>query len=139
MQVATVRGGKPWSCTVYYVTDDKLNLYWVSLPTRRHSREITDDSRCAISIPVVHEKGQKVIGIQAEGTAKIIENSSAIKPIAKKYAAVFGLDEKWAGKFAGLETQHRLYKFTPDKYVLFDEQNFPDSPRKEIDPRSQQG
>ena len=134
MQLATVSNGQPWSCIVYYVTDDELNLYWASIPSRRHSQEIKDCDSVSISIAVKHEKGQKVVGIQAEGTARVVENHDEIKPIAKKYASEFGRDGQWPEDFSALKTEHRLYKFTPKKLVLFDEQNFPHDPRQEITP-----
>lgn len=132
MQLATVGGGKPWSCTVYYLADEQLNLYWASIPSRRHSREIADCPDVAIAIVIQGEQDQKVIGIQAEGTTEKIENPSDIRPIAKKYAAAFGRDKQWVDDFSRLKTEHRLYKFTPKTYVLFDDEHFPDDPRQEI-------
>jgi uncharacterized protein YhbP (UPF0306 family) len=132
MQLATVGGGKPWSCTVYYVADDALNLYWASIPSRRHSREIADCPDASIAIAVRGEKGGKVIGIQAEGTAEMVENTGDIQPIAQKYAAAFGRDKQWSDDFSRLKTEHRLYKFTPKNYVLFDDEHFPDDSRQEI-------
>lgn len=131
MQLATVSGDQPWVCTVYYVYDDELNLYWASLPSRRHSQEIASHSKVAAAIPVKHVKGEKVIGIQVQGDAAIIELSDAIKPIAEKYAQKFGRDDKWLKEFANLETDHRLYKLTPELFVLFDEVNFPHNTRVE--------
>lgn len=132
MQLATVKNGKPWSCSVYYLADDDLNLYWASIPSRRHSLEIADCPNVSVAISIEHEKGQKVIGIQGEGTAEIADNPNSIKPVAARYAEVFGRDKQWVEDFSSLKTEHRLYKFTPKSYVLFDEQNFPDNPRQEL-------
>lgn len=134
MQLATLRDGKPWSCIVYYVADDRLNLYWASLPSRRHSQEIADYAQCAVSVPVQHQKDQKVVGIQAEGTAEIVEDPSKIKPIAQKYSSAFSMNDRWVEDFSNLKTKHRLYRFEPKQYVIFDEENFAGQPRQVITP-----
>jgi hypothetical protein len=77
---------------------------------------------------------KKVIGIQAEGTVRMIEEESEIRTIAGKYARAFGRDKQWVEDFSKLKTGHRLYKFTPKQFVLFDEQNFPADPRQELNP-----
>lgn len=74
MQVASVRGDQPWICTVYFVADDTQNLYWLSLPERRHSQEIAAHTKVAIAVPVKFDT-QPVIGLQAEGTAEIVRDA----------------------------------------------------------------
>ena len=37
MHLATVSGGKPWVCSVWFAADEDMNLYWFSAVTRRHS------------------------------------------------------------------------------------------------------
>lgn len=127
MQVATVADDQPWCCTVYFVADDDQNLYWASLPTRRHSQEIKQHSKVAIAIPVKFVKGEPVAGIQMSGTAEELLPSEDIRPVAKQYAAKFARDEVWIEHFVAGGTQHRLYKFTPNTIALFDEVNFPDN------------
>lgn len=132
MQLATIHAGKPWSCTVYYVADNSLNLYWASIPSRRHSKDIANCDDVSISVPVEYNKDKNVIGIQAEGKARMLTETRDISPIASLYADKFGRNQQWARDFSELKTEHRLYRFTPLSYVLFDEQNFTIDPRKEI-------
>jgi uncharacterized protein YhbP (UPF0306 family) len=132
MQLATVADGQPWCCTVYYVVDDELNLYWASLPTRRHSQEIAQHNKVAAAIPVKFINGEKVVGIQVEGTAEQVEPTPDIKKIAEKYATKFKRDGQWIDNFVAGKTEHRLYKLVPASFVLFDEQNFPGNPRIDI-------
>lgn len=131
MQLATVADGQPWCCTVYYVVDDAYNLYWASLPTRRHSREIAEHPRVAAAIPVKFVKGEPVAGIQISGTAEQLTPSENIRTMAKRYAEKFNRDAAWIEDFVTGKTEHRLYKITPDSFVLFDESNFPETPRQE--------
>lgn len=129
MQLATCVDGRPWCCTVYYVHDADRNLYWASLPTRRHSQEIAKNPSVAVAIPIQHAKAEKVVGIQIEGTAELLEPSEANRTIVEAYAARFGRDKQWIDDFTAGKNQHQLYKFTPKSFVLFDDVNFPGSPR----------
>jgi uncharacterized protein YhbP (UPF0306 family) len=132
MQLATVADGQPWICTVYYMTDDDYNLYWASLPTRRHSQEVASHPQVAVAIPVKFVKGEKVAGLQIEGRAETLPPSPALRPLAERYAAKFHRDVAWTEDFVTGRTAHRLYKLTPARFVLFDESNFPANPRHEL-------
>lgn len=133
MQLATVREGQPWCCTVYFVTDDEFNLYWASLPSRRHSQEVKKHPKVAVAIPVKFVKGEPVAGIQIAGIAEELPPSPDIRTITERYAAKFNRDTTWTEDFVAGKTEHRLYKLTPASYVLFDESNFPETPRQEFD------
>ncbi len=132
MQLATVNGDQPWCCTVYFVADDKLNLYWASLPSRRHSQEIAGHGKVAAAIPVKFVNGEKVGGIQVDGKAAEVPASEAIRPITEQYAAKFGRDAAWVDDFTAGRTEHRLYKLTPATIVIFDEENFAGDPRQPV-------
>jgi uncharacterized protein YhbP (UPF0306 family) len=132
MQLATVHDGQPWVCTVYFVADEDFNLYWASLPTRRHSLEITNDSHAAVAIAVKHVKGEPVVGIQMSGTAEQLQPSINHQAIVKSYATRFNRDDQWIEDFTEGNTEHRLYKFTPASIFLFDEVYFPGGSRQQI-------
>jgi uncharacterized protein YhbP (UPF0306 family) len=134
MQLATVADGQPWCCTVYYVHDADYNLYWASLPTRRHSQEIAAHPKVAAAIAIKHVKGEKVVGIQVAGTAEMLEPSPTIEPLALAYAEKFGRDETWVADFVAGQTEHRLYKLTSAEIVIFDEVNFPHNTRLQVLP-----
>ena len=129
MQLATSINGSPWCCTVYYVHDEQRNLYWASLPSRRHSQEIEKNPQVAVAIPIRHTNGEKVVGIQAEGIAEMLKPNEANRPIVEAYAEKFRRDTTWINDFTAGNNQHQLYKFSPKNFVLFDDVNFPDNPR----------
>ena len=133
MQIATSDNGQPWVCTVYYVEDDKQNLYWLSLPTRRHSQEIASSSKIAVAIPVKFDKNP-IIGIQADGVAEVIDDAAIVSKIMQKYTAKYQTGKDFYDNFIAGKNQHRLYKFTPSKYFLFDEVNFSDGEKHEWAP-----
>lgn len=132
MQLATVAGDQPWICTVYYVYDDEHNFYWASLPTRRHSHEIAANPKVAAAIKVKGVISEKVIGIQIEGGAVMLEPPLIDRSIVEKYATKFKRDEQWIDDFVSGNTEHRLYKLTPDSIVLFDEEHFPEKPQQKL-------
>lgn len=129
MQLATTVDGKPWCCTVYYVTDADHNLYWLSLPSRRHSQEIKANPNVAAAIAVKFVNGEKVVGIQIEGTARALDASEADESIIRDYASKFKRDDQWVENYMNGKTNHTLYKLSPGSIVLFDEVNFADNSR----------
>jgi uncharacterized protein YhbP (UPF0306 family) len=132
MQLATTAGNKPWICTVYYVHDEDRNLYWASLPSRRHSRELAQNPKVAAAIAYKGVIGEKVIGIQVEGSARELELPLADRAMVERYAAKFSRDQQWIEDFVAGKTGHRFYKLTPASMVLFDEEHFPDDPQQEL-------
>ncbi len=131
MQLATVAGNQPWISTVYFVADERMNLYWLSWPSRRHSLEISQNNKAAIAIAI--KLDQPVIGLQAEGTVSIVEDSEEVAKVMKLYTAKYGSGQKFYKNFITNRNQHNMYKFIAKKFVLFDEVNFPDDSPLEIE------
>lgn len=50
MQLATSLDNQPWVCNVWFAADTKLNIYWFSSITRRHSDEVTKNQKVAGAI-----------------------------------------------------------------------------------------
>lgn len=132
MQLATFSSDQPWICNLYYVVDDNFNLYWLSLKSRRHSQEILKQKKVAAAIPVNFDIGEKVVGLQIQGIAERIKSNNDSRNIADLYAKKFLRTNKWVDDFCNNQTDHKLYKLTPELFVLFDEINFPNQPRQEF-------
>ena len=124
MQLATVRAGAPWICTVYFVADEQMNCYWLSYPTRRHSRELRDDKRAAVAIPVKYDN-PPIIGMQFEGIAAAVKDPDEVRIVMERYVAKYGHGKDFHKKFEEGTNQHVLYRSTPTAGQLFDEVNFP--------------
>ncbi|HUD05416.1 MAG TPA: pyridoxamine 5'-phosphate oxidase family protein [Candidatus Saccharimonadales bacterium] len=79
MTVATVKAqGKPWVTPVFYVHDDKYNLYWVSYKESEHSKNIRNCPDVSIVIygPVPPENNVDAVYIEA--TATQLENDNEV-------------------------------------------------------------
>lgn len=133
LQIATSAGDQPWCCTVYYASDEDLNLYWISKSDTRHSKEIQQNSKVAGAIPIKYDN-LIVIGVQFEGRAVMIEDPQVIKDKVKLYADKFSRGEDWYQDFLKGSNVHKLYKIEPKSFVVFDRVNFPDNDRQEWKP-----
>ena len=131
LQVATARDNQPWACTVYFAFDEKLNLYWISKLSRRHSEEIRNNEKVAGTVVLPHTPGDKVRGIQFQGIAKELMDKDEATAGMKYYAERYGMKPERVKAILDGSDGHVCYKITPNIYVLFDEVNFPDDPRQE--------
>ena len=130
MSVATVFGDQPWIFTAYYVSDENLNLYWISTPDTRHSKEIYKHKKVAAAIPIKFTD-LTVVGMQIEGDAILVEARDEIKRVIRLYTDKNNRGEKWHEDFIAGKNEHELYRIKPRLFVLYDRETFPEDPRKE--------
>lgn len=127
MQIATVRDGRPWIATVYFVVDETLNLYWLSWPERRHSQEIAAHAQVAAAI-VTHAE-QPVVGMQCEGQAHIVTDTSEVQTVMELYTRKYGQGDRFAHHHQAGTNHHEMYRLAPRSMSLFDEARYAtDSP-----------
>lgn len=135
MTLATCDKDKPWAATVWFIFDDKLNLYFISQKQRRHSLELKRNPKIAGTIVFPHEIfGVKVRGIQFEGEAyeaSALELPNAYTLFAKRFPKVKENIKSVMDIIKNI-TRVRFYKIVPSRIVLYDEVNFPDNPRQEL-------
>jgi uncharacterized protein YhbP (UPF0306 family) len=116
---------------VYFVCDKALNLYWLSLPTTRHSQEIMMDSRVAVAVAL--RLDHPVAGVQAEGSVELVEHARTIKGVMEKYIAKYDTGHNYYDNFVQGKEKHRMYRFAPSRIQLFDEVNFPPNTPQHIE------
>ena len=115
-------GGSPWATPVWFATDDARNLYWVSSPETRHSRNIAARPQIGIAI---------FDSTQAPGTGKGIYLSAVAAPVSKDELEAGIAIFTEAGLAVGLSAwsvddvqppaKHRLYRATAvERFVLDD-------------------
>lgn len=119
LQLATARGVQPWVCTVYYVADAENNLYWLSYPTRRHSQELAQNPKAAVTVVV--KPDLPVIGVQAEGGVSIVKDQTTVKQVMGLYIVKYNEGQKFYDNFLKGINKHQMYCFTPQRFVIFDE------------------
>ncbi len=130
LQVATSANDQPWVCTVHFTFDVELNLYWMSLPERRHSLEIKSNPKIAGVIVHPHKITDVSRGIQLQGMAHEIVDTEELETTFPYYGKRFNCMGSLPRLING-KNKHRLYRLKPSLYVLFDEVNFLNNPRQE--------
>lgn len=118
MSLATAQNNRPWVCEVHFAFDNDLNLYFRSLPTRRHSQEIAGNPRVAGNIITQHELGQYPRGVYFEGTARRLE------PGPEQETAFRCIQERLQADDAILEEAkrpdgHQFYKTEVERFYVF--------------------
>ena len=129
MQLATEHRGQPWICTVYFVLHAG-NFYWLSYPERRHSVESSENPDAAVAIAI--KTDLPVIGMQSEGSVTAVEELTEIETVLPLYVEKYGSGRQFVQRYKRGENHHVLYRFTPRRTVLFDEQNHPENPQREF-------
>jgi uncharacterized protein YhbP (UPF0306 family) len=118
MSLATVSDNKPWVCEVHFTYDDKLNLYYRSLKSRRHSQEIAKNPNVAGNIVKQHELNEYPHAIYFEGTAEIMEDYDEIDKIFPYFVKRLNPAED-AIEDSKKEDGHKFYKITVVNWYAF--------------------
>jgi uncharacterized protein YhbP (UPF0306 family) len=119
MSLATCHNGKPWVCEVHFAYDENLTLYFMSLASRRHSKEIKNNKFVSGNIVEQHVIGQAPRGVYFEGEAELLSRVTEKDPAYIVYSKRFGLD-KSVLEDAKKGDGHKFYKIKVKKYYVFD-------------------
>ena len=133
MQLATSSNDQPWVCNLHFFSDENLSMYWLSTPQRRHSEEIAKNPKVSAALKV-HENTPRedyVIGISFEGMASVVEERKLKQQLATGYGKKLGISDKFLSEVLSGENPHQFYCLKPSRIVLFDNKNFPGTPRQE--------
>jgi uncharacterized protein YhbP (UPF0306 family) len=89
MTLATHGADGPWAAAVFYANDG-FNLYFVSSPASRHSRNLAAHAAAAATVHEDYHDWREIKGIQLEGT---VEQVLAVeeKSVRKLYGGKFPL------------------------------------------------
>lgn len=129
MQLATIKDGRPWLCTVYFVSDENFNLYWMSSRSRQHSLEITSNPKTAVTVVRDTERKQ---ALQITGSAYEVKDDD-LRHAHSLYTGKFGPKEYDLDEMKKHDPNGRAYwVFRPTNISLWDEVNFPDSPKQQF-------
>jgi uncharacterized protein YhbP (UPF0306 family) len=109
LSLATVNAdGTPQIAPLFYVSDEHLNLYWLSSARSRHSINLTERPSVAVTIyPEVWE-WQQIRGLQIEGRAVAVENEERQQALAR-YRDKFTLPSAFDSQIAA----SNFYQLTP--------------------------
>jgi uncharacterized protein YhbP (UPF0306 family) len=119
MSLATSDGSKPWVCEVHFAYDEKLNLYFRSLTTRRHSQEIAKNPNVAGNIVTQHFLGQAVRAVYFEGTAAQVTDDDERQKAFEVMSQRLHFGDEFLAE-AERPDGHQFYRISVDTFYLFD-------------------
>lgn len=132
--LATCVNGQPWCADMIFVWDEDFNIYWLSSPDSRHSKEIEKNLHVAATVTMVEPDG-KGRSLQIEGTCTIINDDKRRFEADKNYHDRHHVTGLLTLEQAREETKgFGLYKLSPNKIFLTHEPKF-GRDRKEYIPK----
>lgn len=119
LSLGTSKDSKPWVCEVHFAYDDQLNLYFRSLTSRRHSREIAANPNVAGNIIKQHALDSgPVLGVYFDGTAEHLTNEKDQRIAADCIIKQLGKTEEIFTE-AQREDGHQFYKISVGTFYVF--------------------
>lgn len=132
MQLATSFGNQPWVCSVWFASDEDLDIYWISSENRRHSKEVMKNQKVAAAIVLPQTPQDVPRGLQFQGIAELLENEDDVDKAVALFSGRIFPKEKIKEFMDSKTNPHKFYRIKVEKFVLFDVANFPDNPRQEL-------
>jgi len=110
LALATVDAdGHPQIAPLFYVSDERLNLYWLSATTSRHSINLVLRPRVAATVYPSVWQANDIIGLQIEGEARPVGDERVREQILTLYLRKFQVPPE----FDSLINASTLYRLTP--------------------------
>ena len=127
LMILATYGDHPWIASVFYSYDKDLNVYFISTPTTLHGKHMEKNREVAAAIvdshqkPLDAKKGLQIFGVveQISGVNKINYAIRLWKDFLNVERPDITLENMKKGLYKG-----RMYKLTPKKIKLFDQDKF---------------
>jgi uncharacterized protein YhbP (UPF0306 family) len=120
MSLATAGPEGPWSAAVFYASDG-LALYFLSMPSSRHGRDIEAGGRAAATLHDDTRDWREIRGLQIEGGVARLEGRDRAVAIAC-YSAKFPIvaDPTASPEIAAALSKVQWYRLLPNRVRLVD-------------------
>ncbi len=115
LTLATVDDGGAWATPLFYASDERLDLYFLSDPATRHCAGIHRYPRVSAAVHDASRGWREIRGLQLRGEAGPVADA-ALGAGLDRYAAKF----PFALGLCRLEGPHRLYRIHPTWLRLID-------------------
>lgn len=112
--------GVPWSCPVWFATEDYRTLYWVSKPDARHSQNLAVRPELAVTVFDSTQRPGDVQAVYMTATAAPAADVETGIAVFSRGAVRDGLAEWGAERVTG-DAGLRLYEATVTEHYILDE------------------
>ena len=102
--------GDPAAADLYFVSDDLLNLYFLSEHGARHAQNIAHNPRVAATVHAQAWDWQAIQGVQLEGLCRPVSSPAGRAAALARYGRKFSFLQA----FAGVLPRHTIFCITPD-------------------------
>jgi nitroimidazol reductase NimA-like FMN-containing flavoprotein (pyridoxamine 5'-phosphate oxidase superfamily) len=133
MQLAAAVNNQPQICTLHFYSDEDFNFYWCSTLDSSHPQAIKQNSQVAAYV-LAHENTPEedyVIGVSIIGQAELLD-AETIQKISAAYAEKLAKKPDYVSDIVSGKSPYKFYRLKPSRIVLFDNKDFPDNPRQEL-------
>lgn len=124
MALATY-GETPWICWVFYVVDEKFNIYFISSPKTQHAIDIASNNKvaCAISDTTQNPLGDKK-GVQIWGTVEEVTLKEKLQTFFEMWKNTINNNEQKLTykNYADKVLDSKVYKIVPKKIKWFNQE-----------------
>lgn len=137
IQLATLDAdGAPVVCNLWFASAFGPDRLWfMSRPNREHCANLRSDPRVAGAILAIELSGieQDVRGVTFVGQARELPTTGIDEQIAGYVGRWPEVADALAPEALAADlTPHRLYEIAVSRWVLFDEEYYPDQPRQPV-------
>jgi hypothetical protein len=127
LTLATAAENIPWAAAVFYVSDDELNLYFVSDPATRHVREAMQSGLVAVAIHGAHQNWTAISGVQLAARLEEVPEAEReqveilyFRRFTDVGSAVRAPGNAMEGRVAERFAKSRFYRITPLRLRFID-------------------
>jgi uncharacterized protein YhbP (UPF0306 family) len=89
----TADDGTPIATPLFYYSDGEGNLYWLSSPASRHSRNLSARPRAAVAVFAPAGQWKEIRGVQMEGAVETVVDPAILARYRRRLALGAELDE----------------------------------------------
>jgi len=101
--------GTSHSAPLFFISDDRPNLYWFSSRSSLHSSNCLQRPEASVSISTNARTWQQIQGLQMRGCVSVVTDRAIRKSLTARYIEHFGL----GNLFSIAIRRSALYCFTP--------------------------
>ena len=106
MSLATCHYGQPWVTNLFYASDDRCCLYFVSRGATRHCQDIASNPQVSASISGEVADWEQIKGLQLDGLVEVVSKADRASVI-----------ETYLAKFPSLQKMRQSPRNTQDRLI----------------------